>query len=508
MKRGILSFRNFCTLTIAVLMLLMLTEVLIARLSLLLSDNIFFLTNWKILFILGLVLLLGTFKRDKLKSFINREFFIVLIVFATFLIQALIILWNTELSPKDVIGEILLRYYWIYLIGLIIFFKIKNINIKLFLNFTISFILLNAILGIFQYLNRDPFLQTMYNSEPISFSIYYLNGTSSSYEWLYNMGAQVRAFGFMDSGLTLGLLCVFALSLCISNLQKLYSKLPFKVNKLKVSSLMAISSVFLITIYMTITRNVYLTLFNLLLYYFLLTLFKKKGIKIIKALFVAQWVLSIVYIGFTKQLYDIASLVLPNYNIETFNSRIETYERVSDLYNNNILSALLGKGIVSSKEWVIDNDLLSIVSHIGLLSYIIMQGIYIWIIFKSLNYIRNKDNENHIYVQGLVLFLMTYPLAATLNYVSYIYFWVALITTFILFNNRIMQPFTYNFIVHSMNMKNMESFIKFFKDNNFNKNINLIIIEANDDIKTKIKKFFILISKNMMVSYQTIPLLY
>ncbi|MBD7963180.1 CDP-glycerol glycerophosphotransferase family protein [Fictibacillus norfolkensis] len=492
MRGKIISFSNFYTFTIAVLMLLMITEILIVRASLLISNDVSFLTDWKILFILGLVLFLGTFKIGKLKSINKIEFTIILITIATISLQALIIIVQTDIKPKEVIGDILLRYYWIYLIGLIILFKVKKINIRFFLIITICFIFLNALIGIFQFIYRDPLVQTMYMSEPISFAIYYLNGTSSSYEWLYHLGAQVRAFGLLNSGLTLGILSVFAISILFSTIhQQINKKINNNPNVFFYSLLIIF---FLVTIYMTLTRNAYLTCAILVMYYGILVFIKKHRYLTLKITFIIFYLTSLGYVSFSKYIYIVLNKIFPTHNFNSFNSRIDTYNRVSELYNNNLINALYGKGITPSKEWIIDNDMLSIVGHVGLLSFTFMQIIFIWIIFRGLNFIeKNNNHPHHFRVQGLTLFLMTYPIAATLNYVSYIYFWVALVTCFIIFSEEYRPNYRKKIlIVHSMNLNNMIPFIDYFKRENSNKTIKLVLIESsnNKNWVTKIKKVY------------------
>lgn len=441
MKEKNIPVSNLYTSIVAVLMLLIASKVLTLRLSQVISHNAYFLNDWKIFSVLLIFLLLGGFLSKGIKHVSMREFLLVSFALLIFSTQWWVTINSSGIANKETVIQILLRYYGVYLICLIIFLKLNNINLRLLLNIVIIFIFINSLLGICQFIFRDPIVETMYNGEPIVNSIYYLSGISSSYTWLYDLGAQVRAFGLVDSGLTLGLLVVFALSISFSNFSYLKEGMKVgKVNRAKFIFNIVTIIVLVTSLYMTLTRNMYLTFANLLLYYFLFAAFKQQGVKVIKIVFLLEWIAGLFYVFLSNSLYEMLSRGFPNLNIETFNSRVQTYSRLADLNTSNtLLSNLFGRGIMPSENWVIDNDILSIVSHIGILPYIMMQIILIWIIFKGLNYMSSKGTTepNSCYIRGLIIFLMTYPMAATLNYVSYIYFWVALITSFLLFNKDV-----------------------------------------------------------------------
>lgn len=71
--------------------------------------------------------------------------------------------------------------------------------------------ILRRILGIIQYFKRTTIFSPYYNGKPYLNTIFYLDGFSSNNPVYLSLGAQVRSFGTMDSGLSFGifmLLCV------------------------------------------------------------------------------------------------------------------------------------------------------------------------------------------------------------------------------------------------------------------------------------------------------------
>jgi CDP-glycerol glycerophosphotransferase (TagB/SpsB family) len=500
MKQENIMGSTIYTIIISTLLVMVLSKTVILRFSLLFSKDPSFISDWKILFLLGVFLCAGIYLSNCFTIPTKIEISLFVSIFFFLFLQGYMTLGNTEIGVKDVIGDIILRYYWIFILGFIIFAKLKVFNLNLFIKIFTLFMLINSILGIFQYLLRNPIVFTKFNGEPIINSIYFKDGISSSNEWLFNLGSQVRAFGLFDSGLTMGLLCVLAISIILSNSEKYLTKSEF----LKACAYGILLCVFLITLYMTLTRNAYLTCFNLLLYFTVLIFFKQNyRYTLIKIIFILEWILFLIYVGFTKYIYLVISKLFPTFNLETFNSRIETYSRVSNLFNNNIINVLLGKGITPSKEWVIDNDLLSIVSHVGIITYILMQFVFIWIIVKGLSHLqKNKIDKNYYHIKGLVFFMMTYPAAATLNYVSYIYFWVAIVVSIELFRTSRTNKFTIKgkkqtVLIHSMNMNNMIPFINYYKNNGLDKKFKLITIDSSDlTLKTKLKKIYSLLFKD------------
>lgn len=431
------------TILMTFLILTLISKVLLLRLSVLIGKNATLITDWKVIIIIFILLILGFIFHKANKSIKVNGYILVFLSLLIFTLQWWVAVNNVnnfEVDGIEAVIQIFLRYFWIYLICLVILIKINTINIKLLIRTTILFVLLNTTLGIFQFVLRDPLLETAYKGEPIVNSIFYKDGISSSYNWLYELGANVRAFGFVDSGLTLGFLITLAISIVFSQVLKLFQNKPNDNFRYRLFMLLLLIIIFISALYMTLTRNVYLTFFNLVLFYLIIILFKERAVSFLKILFILEWNVGVGYILFAENIYEKLVQWFPNANFETLHSRINTYNRLANLDNNNFLNFLFGKGIAPSSKWVIDNDILSISSHIGFLPYLMMQLILVWIIWSGfrylqVNYSKRKKDYKYYYLQGFLVFLATYPMAATLNYVSYVYFCVALLALFILYSD-------------------------------------------------------------------------
>ncbi|WP_180369776.1 hypothetical protein, partial [Oenococcus oeni] len=118
-----------------------------------------------------------------------------------------------------------------------------KISKKVFLYYSI----INSILGIFQYLTKQTIIPSVdLSNHPIVFSVYYLNGESSRYPFI-GQDYQLRAFGMAMSGGSLGLFCLLALAIVY------FGNLNFSKTKK-----ILLSSILLTSIYMTLTRGIWL----------------------------------------------------------------------------------------------------------------------------------------------------------------------------------------------------------------------------------------------------------
>lgn len=433
--------RSYSIIITSILMLLI-SKVLILRLSLFIGGNASLISEWKLLIIIIPLLFCGLLFRLNNNRIKTNGYFIAMLSLFIMVIQWWVAINYTGQPVKETIIEIVLRYYWIYLLCICIFFKINIINIDILIKTLVIFVLANSILGVIQYLLRDPILSTTFQGKPFVNTIFYKDGISSAYTWLYNLGSQVRAHGLFDSGLTLGLFINFAICIVISffiGIRKRDVKIP--TNYKLVILLFCI--IFLTSLYMTLTRNIYVIFLNIVFLYLIMIFFKEKKFLVLKMIYVMEWVFGFIYIYFAEIISEVIAKLFPNLNTQSFLSRINTYNRLENYQNNDLMHFLFGKGVITSREgWVIDNDMLSIGSHIGFLPFVMMQIIYIWVICKCCKYLKiNNDkkinNNKFIYLRAFVIFLMTYPIAGTLNYVSYFYFFIAIFAVLVLFSENI-----------------------------------------------------------------------
>ncbi|OLR25327.1 hypothetical protein [Bacillus cereus] len=339
------------------------------------------------------------------------------ILFA-FLISSFILSFVNLSEGFEKMTEVFFSYYWITLFVIILGMNINFMEEKYVKRAFSMFFFIQCILGIMQYTFNKPFVFTTFNGEPVLNTIYYLNGISSASDILYSMGAQVRAFGLTDSGLTLGLFSLALFSCYFYNLSSSNGR-----EKMRAILIMLVA---LICAYMTITRNIYVTgLFLLLLLLFLNKISSKK-ILFVKTMYVLLIIGNFLYVSFAEELFEFIARVIPEFNVETLFSRLIGYQQVFNKVKFDVSHILFGSGVVPSRQLYIDNDFLYTYANIGLVSYVLMQIIYMYILFKGLNGLRGKT-YNSGFLKGLLIFLVTYPFASWISTVIYVYFILAIL---------------------------------------------------------------------------------
>ncbi|KMP33238.1 MULTISPECIES: hypothetical protein [Bacillus] len=321
--------------------------------------------------------------------------------------------------------EVFFSYYWITLFVIILGININFMEEKNIKKVFSIFLFAQCLLGIIQYIFNKPFVITTFKGEPVLNTIYYLNGISSASDILYSMGAQVRAFGLTDSGLTLGLL---ALALFSSYFYNLFSSTGRE--KIKAIGVILVT---LVCAYMTITRNIYVT--GLFLLILLISLYRISFTKIflMKILYVILLISNFLYVILAKDLMGLVPESFLNINIETLISRLIGYQEVFERITFSISHILFGSGVVPSRQLYIDNDFLYTYANIGMVNYVLMQLIYMYILFKGLNGIGTQRYSSK-FLKGLVVFLITYPFASWISTVIYVYFVIAILVYVIMKN--------------------------------------------------------------------------
>ncbi|MEQ3591006.1 hypothetical protein ETJ91_19825 [Bacillus albus] len=355
-------------------------------------------------------------------TFSKVKAFYILFVF---LISSFILSFVNSSEGFEKVTEVFFSYYWVTLFVIILGMNINFMEEKYVKRAFSMFFFIQCILGIMQYTFNKPFVFTTFNGEPVLNTIYYLNGMSSASDILYSMGAQVRAFGLTDSGLTLGMFSLALFSCYFYNLSSSNGR-----EKMRAILIMLVA---LICAYMTITRNIYVTgLFLLLLLLFLNKVSSKK-ILFVKIMYVLLIIGNFLYVSFAEELFKFIAQVIPEFNIETLFSRLIGYQQVFNKVKFDVSHILFGSGVVPSRQLYIDNDFLYTYANIGLVSYVLMQIIYMYILFKGLNGLRTKA-YNSRFLKGLLIFLVTYPFASWISTVIYVYFILAILAYVIMKN--------------------------------------------------------------------------
>ncbi|WP_088042763.1 hypothetical protein [Bacillus sp. EAC] len=397
----------------------------ITELFLLLGERKFGILSKERIILLAFLSLIGTtilFLRRNL--FITKKTLLAIYLILIFVLSIFILAFTNNLGVKKFFDEVF-YYYWIALFFMFYGMKItfiEEVNVKKMFGI---YILAQCFLGIMQYVLRKPFVITTYKGEPLLNTIYYLNGISSANDILYYMGAQVRAFGLTDSGLTLGL---FSLALFSGYFYTVFSKRKFE----KLISLFIIF-VTLLCSFMTITRNIYLTGLCLIILLIFLKSVSSFKVKIVKIYYLSMIIFNFIFVTSAEIFINLLSTKFTNFNFSTLYSRTIGYHQVFNQIEIDFVHILFGSGVVPSRQLFIDNDFLFIFANVGIVIYVMVQIIIICVLFKGLNgLLSNKYNSS--FIKGLIVFLASYPIISLINAVIYVYFPIALIIYALLLN--------------------------------------------------------------------------
>lgn len=268
---------------------------------------------------------------------------------------------------------------------------IKQIKIifydKVLANFIVIIGFLEAILGIFQHVTGN----TIFDPQPLN-AVYFFNGMSSSNIADLGFGASVRAFGTFDSGLTLGIFLIFSLAIMLD------------LSSLNIVFKIVFFITYLIGIYSTLTRNVYIGFIVFILVYILLT-FDIKSLYI-KWLYFIVTVISAALFWLTNLLYLLVS-VASNVNITTFGTRFIFLKQIMAEIPDT-LHFLFGNNITSANGIPIDNSAITIIAQFGLIFAILVVLLQISIFNSTIsNKLKRKS--------ALGAFLFLFPVMGASN---------------------------------------------------------------------------------------------
>ncbi|MHC5372480.1 O-antigen polymerase [Enterococcus sp. LJL120] len=306
-------------------------------------------------------------------------------------------------------------------LSLLILLVVMSVRVNFFSSEVItktvfSFSLIQCVIGFIQYVLNIPIVPTTFNGEYYLNPVFYLNGVSSNRDAYLTFGAQVRAFGLTDSGLTLGM---FALLLCSISL---FSNIK-KTKKI----LLVIFS--LVVVYMTLTRIIYLATIVVLIIYYLLT--KKKFFLVKMAIIIftiCQSLFTFFVVSFPLDYLN----VFDNFgmNLSSVVSRIEGLRYFISTIPLSPLKILFGMNFTAwvtnvSTLYSLDNELLKTVFDIGIVGYLILYGVFVYVIFKNISVMSSSYYSN--FDKGLVCFLASFPFVGLGNVVAYFYIGICVI---------------------------------------------------------------------------------
>lgn len=334
------------------------------------------------------LLLLGFAKINKIKDLfwlITPGIFVLLAAIAE--------IFNIEVNNSA--GEMTKSFISIFVLYFLVIYakqSISHFKTTRVANFIVIVGVIEACMGIYQHLSRNPIFDTQN-----LMAVFYLKGSSSSDPIFLSMGASVRAFGTMDSGLRLGIF----LLMCIAIM------LDFTVFARKIKIVLFI--LFCGAILFTQTRNVYIGLFLFLLVYFLISM-NKQNVNFLKLLYIISAVLTSSLFWFSFLLNWLISLA-NNASILTFAARFR-YINIAVLKIPDFAHFIFGSGIKAQEDMPIDSFAVSILTQYGLL-FLIASWILLYSIFSKV--LSRKRDNGEVEFRGVSAYLFVLPILAASN---------------------------------------------------------------------------------------------
>lgn len=345
--------------------------------------------------LLTIVEIIFFFYSDKQLS--KNSFLRVIIILTVYLLGE----FSVVFSRADItfINTIFVTFPFLFFFLLIIPVKTIDMDKLFFKQLLFIYMSGNLALGLAQGVVNKTFVQTEYFQEPFVNPIFIKDGFSTAYSYLLDYGGKVRSFGLFDSGLTLGLFLIFCMGIVLMNNQK--------KGLGKYVSLLLILSV----IYLTRTRNVYIV-FSWFIFIFI---FRKLIAKIgFMKIFITELSLLIIVTFSYTEIFN--AEFFSNFDGVDFSSLISRRNLFIEALSgfNGLPDYLFGIGKLNIQT--IDNDILYIVNYGGLMTLILILAIYLYSFFYCI-FKKEKQAIDRVFL----LFMLTYPVAASINYVSSVY---------------------------------------------------------------------------------------
>ncbi|MGF0046558.1 hypothetical protein ACQRD4_01090 [Streptococcus hyointestinalis] len=277
----------------------------------------------------------------------------------------------------------------------------------------IIFTLCQSLLGIYQHVARSPIIPVVDSTgKSIVNTIYYLNGISSKNPYFLDLGAEVRAFGMTDSGLTLGLFAFLGILLVSQLKNKFLSYL--------------LTAIYLLAIYYSITRVVWLIV---ILYFITLFLDRLELTRLLPFMKTGWFTVGITLQGLLLFSAGTVYIISIFSEFDTLLSRFEglvyfmknlSFNPITIIFGQNFSSRLVYFNQVT--RYSLDNEVFKIFADIGLLGVGIIFALY----KKMLGYFNGR----------YLLFLSMFTMFGIGNVVNYFYIPLLVLSVMLLDTNK------------------------------------------------------------------------
>lgn len=318
---------------------------------------------------------------------LKRFMYVSLMVIAIFIISLIGLKMGVPFDHGLIVGFMSLGFSM---------FTIFYFKKTIIINLIILMGIVESLIGLIQHFFNITIFSINTTKAEVYHSIFFSHGSSASAISKLGGVANIRAFGMMDSGLSLGIFCLFCICLILCTN---YTKFKSKVYML----------FFLLTIYSTITRNVYFATVLFAIFF----LNRKK-------LFEHKQVINIFYIVFLvlmacapllQDLIFFLTQLAENISIQTFGGRFSFLSiGISEIPSK--MAFLFGSNIVPNEYVPLDNSFIADMLRRGL-AFSLLENIMLYVCFYwCLKKVSFKDFS-------MVLFMSLYPFIGFSNNVTY-----------------------------------------------------------------------------------------
>lgn len=254
---------------------------------------------------------------------------------------------------------------------------------------------IESLLGIIQHFFKLTIFNPIIEGKPIYNAIFFSNGHSSNDISQLFGNVSIRSFGTMDSGLVLGIFCIFCLSL-------------IPLAGISRSKEVIFSGIFLMAIYGTITRNIYFAtgLFIIIIYSKNFFLRNKRLLKYIYIILMCMMAVA----PFLQSLILFLTRIAQNFSIVTFGVRYNFLnigiDKVPGIY-----ALLFGSNIYPTATVPLDNSFIADMLGKGLV-FALLENYLLYLVFNQCLQKAKSDNFS------IIAFMILYPFIGFSNSVS------------------------------------------------------------------------------------------
>lgn len=280
----------------------------------------------------------------------------------------LILLFSVEFSRSmSAVSDIkTLIVYYLPIIIMILFIFLRHSDERKkrdsILSIVLLFGLLEAILGIIQFMLKNPIFPTMVDGQQVVSSIYYVPGSGGTGDLSVVGGSYlVRASGTMGSGLGLGILSICSLG--ILELRQ-STKLTFMMKV-----------VLLISILLTLTGAIYIGYLSFIIFKHLLN----KSTRLIMGIYYCLWVAGIatplIFAHIPQKIIEHYPTIGSRFNGIKYYQSVLDSDLVSQLFGQNFTNTwqnLANTTININNRYVVDNFYMYSIFNIGILGIAIL----------------------------------------------------------------------------------------------------------------------------------------